>query len=318
MKAALTDGGVEADGETLTTPFTVDYPRSVPITFPDAIPDPVVDINDYGNNVFTGTSAGETINGTDGNDYFHNLGGGSDTVNGGEGNDLFLSDGAYDVFNGGGGSDTVSYANATSWVDAQLSSGNYGSGFGNISGVGLEPGKRDHYRSIENLIGSDFGDRLRGGDGDNQIEGGAGNDNITGGNGGTNTLYGGAGSDKLIAATNSGSHNTLIGGADNDTFVIAQQDNIIDIIRDFTPDDGDKIHFLIGDSASKNSLDALLNDNYLNHQSTTTDTDYTGNGQNDTVLTFNISIFTSGDYILILEGYTAPLLIDYISVEVDA
>ena len=121
----------------------------------------------------------------------------------------------------------------------------------------------------------------------------------------------------LISASEANSHNTLIGGANADTFVIGQQDNVVDIIRDFTPDDGDEIKFLIGNGANKNSLDAVFNDSYVNHVSTRFE-DYTGNGKLDTVMTFDINNFSSGQNTLILEGFTAPLLIDYISVEVDA
>ena len=150
-----------------------------------------------------------------------------------------------------------------------------------------------------------------------QSEGGAGNDRIYGGSSGTNILYGGDGTDTLISAGGAGSHNTLIGGADNDTFVIAQQDRVIDIIKDFNPDDGDKIKFLIGNSANKNDIDKLLKDNYLNHKSTTIE-DYKNDGTMDTVLTFDTNIFRTPNYQLILEGFTAPLLIDYVKVEVDA
>ena len=245
-------------------------------------------------------------------DRFYNLRSGRDHVRGNGGNDLIESGGGYDTFNGDSGSDTVSYANANSYVIAHL-----GQGRANIKNSGLGTNERDTLISIENIIGSDFGDQLTGSNGNNQVEGGAGDDRVHGGFGGRNILYGGAGDDTLISASEANSHNTLIGGANADTFVIGQQDNVVDIIRDFTPDDGDEIKFLIGNGANKNSLDAVFNDSYVNHVSTRFE-DYTGNGKLDTVMTFDINNFSSGQNTLILEGFTAPLLIDYISVEVDA
>ena len=181
-----------------------------------------------------------------------------------------------------------------------------GQGKANIKNSGLGTNERDTLISIENIIGSDFGDQLTGSNGNNQVEGGAGDDRVHGGFGGRNILYGGAGDDTLISASEANSHNTLIGGANPDTFVIGQQDNVVDIIRDFTPDDGDKIHFLIGNSANKNSLDAVFNDSYVNNVSTRFE-DYTGNGKLDTVMTFDINNFSSGQYTLILGVHCAPV-----------
>ena len=172
FKTAL---GVDIATGTLTTPFVVDYPSDdVPITYPDPIPDPVVDFSTY--NHITGTNNSDSFNGTEDADRFYNLQSGRDHVRGNGGNDLIESGGAYDTFNGGSGSDTVSYANANSYVIAHL-----GEGRANIKNSGLGINERDTLISIENLIGSNFGDQLTGSDGKNQIEGGAGDDRLHGG-----------------------------------------------------------------------------------------------------------------------------------------
>ncbi|MEP0869201.1 GDSL-type esterase/lipase family protein [Trichocoleus desertorum AS-A10] len=60
---------------------------------------------------------------------------------------------------------------------------------------------RDTFKSVENLLGSDFDDVLVGSSGANVLNGGAGNDKILGG-GGNDTFIGGAGSDVYGVGTN--------------------------------------------------------------------------------------------------------------------
>ena len=298
FKAAVTADGVEADGKTLTTPFVVDYPI-------DSI---------YGNNVFTGTSADDTLTGTDNADYFHNLGGGSDTVNGLGGNDFFLSDGGGDTFNGGEGIDTVSYANETSGVMALITSAifNYGLLQGN------DFNDRDLFDSIENLIGTDFDDTLNGNDRDNQLEGGGGNDTIIA-SGGDDILYGGEGNDTLLGGDGS---DIFIGGTGADEFNIedifdfAKSAGKADIIRDFNPGEGDLIKVFTTNSVS--NLTQLYANPYTKYHSTSIE-DYTKNGAMDTVMRFDRGSrgIDDSDYLLILEGFTAPILLDYFDVNTD-
>ena len=81
-------------------PYTVDYPSNDgPITFPDPIPDPVVELDDY--NYIEGTNNSDSFNGTEEADRFYNLRSGRDHVRGNGGNDLIESGGGYDTFNGG-------------------------------------------------------------------------------------------------------------------------------------------------------------------------------------------------------------------------
>jgi Ca2+-binding RTX toxin-like protein len=99
-------------------------------------------------------------------------GAGNDTLSGGSGND---------TLDGGTGNDTASYASAGSGVTVDLS----------ISTAQATGGSgSDTLISIENLIGSQFNDRLTGNSGANRLEGGAGSDSLRGG-GGADTLVGG-------------------------------------------------------------------------------------------------------------------------------
>ncbi|MEL6816918.1 MAG: hypothetical protein AAFP03_19260, partial [Cyanobacteria bacterium J06598_3] len=74
----------------------------------------------------------------------------------------------------------------------------------------------------------DGNDILKGGDGNDQLFGETGNDILHGGNG-NDTLQGGAGAD------------TLYGAAGADTFVFQQRWQAVDIIKDFSAAEGDRI-----------------------------------------------------------------------------
>ena len=111
---------------------------------------------------------------------------GANRLEGEAGNDMLIGGRGGDALHGGEGSDTASYASATAAVRASLStpSGN------------TEDALGDTYVSIENLIGSDFGDSLEGNSGANLLDGGKGNDTLTG-HGGGDTYHGGTGSDTV-------------------------------------------------------------------------------------------------------------------------
>ncbi|WP_201831229.1 beta strand repeat-containing protein [Microvirga zambiensis] len=143
-------------------------------------------------NVITGNGAANTLDGA----------AGDDTLIGGAGNDRLI---------GGTGSDTASYAGATKGVSVDLAR----TTAQNTKGAGT-----DRLSSIENAIGSSFGDTLTGGADSvltaNRLDGGSGNDALFGG-GGDDTLIGGAGSDSLT------------GGAGNDLYSV---DNLNDVVVD--------------------------------------------------------------------------------------
>jgi len=143
-------------------------------------------------NVITGNGAANTLDGA----------AGDDTLIGGAGNDRLI---------GGTGSDTASYAGATKGVSVDLAR----TTAQNTKGAGT-----DRLSSIENAIGSSFGDTLNGGADSvltaNRLDGSGGNDALFGG-GGDDTLIGGAGSDSLT------------GGAGNDLYSV---DNLNDVVAE--------------------------------------------------------------------------------------
>ena len=130
----------------------------------------------------TGTTVGESLDGTDGNDEIYLLGGndncaagfGDDVVYGGDGNDIiygargfYSTDDGNDIFYGEGGNDQLS------------------GGTGN--------------------------DTLDGGVGDDKLTGGAGNDQLSGGTG-NDTLDGGVGTDTAIFSKASSSYSFQFDG----------------------------------------------------------------------------------------------------------
>ncbi|MFP5077703.1 M10 family metallopeptidase C-terminal domain-containing protein [Rhizobium sp. YIM 134829] len=115
-------------------------------------------------------------------------GAGNDVIVGNEINNVLTGQGGSDTLRGGNGSDTASYATAASAVIASLA--DPGSNSGDAAG--------DTYDSIENLLGSQFGDTLSGdafanalsgGGGDDLLSGAAGGDQLNGGNGSDTASY---------------------------------------------------------------------------------------------------------------------------------
>ena len=117
--------------------------------------------------------------------------------------------GGRDTIDGGALADTVNYGSATAGVSVYLQ---WGQGQGGP--------EKDTLISIENITGSDFGDRLVGSTGPNEIRGGAGDDLIRS-NGGDDLLMGEAGNDTIIGNTGAedihgGSENDFVSGAKGD------------------------------------------------------------------------------------------------------
>lgn len=122
-----------------------------------------------------GTPQADTLLGGIDNDTLEGLGG-DDTLRGGLGND---------TLDGGADFDLVDYALATGPVNVSLA-----------QGIALGADGRDTLLSIEDVLGSAFGDDLVGDDSGNAIRGGAGNDTLEG-RGGDDTLIGGGGVDTV-------------------------------------------------------------------------------------------------------------------------
>ena len=172
--------------------------------------------NDTFDNDMGDATQTDTIDGGAGNDTIW-TGYGNDSLGGGSGDDSLYGEGGDDTLSGGAGSDmlygssgtdTAAYTDSDAGVTVNL-------GTGSASG-GHATG--DTLSSIENLIGSGFGDTLTGDSGANVLSGmggadflygGAGNDTLDGGDG-VDSLYGGDGSDLFMVLQ--GSEDAVFGG----------------------------------------------------------------------------------------------------------
>ena len=152
----------------------------------------------------TGSNFNDTLTGNNANNVLTGRAG-NDTLNGGNGNDTLQGDSGNDTLNGGAGLDTASYRTATTGVTVFISDN---------GGESTGGGGNDNFEEIENLIGSNFNDRIYGTNfSGGTFNGGAGNDRI-GGDDGLFTLNGEAGDDELFSGHGAGS--TLNGGDGND------------------------------------------------------------------------------------------------------
>ena len=183
---------------------------------------------DEGNDkVTTGTGWVETISTGEGNDVV-NLGtGGGAFVRLWDGNDTIrVSETAADTgvqIRGGKGSDTISFQNFTKGVTFSL---DLDAAYQNVTNPGVNDGTTGSglfaESWIENIIGSNKGDKLTGDAGVNKLIGKGGNDRLTGGDGndkldggnGGDRLFGGNGKDNLIGGKG---NDVLEGGKGNDT-----------------------------------------------------------------------------------------------------
>jgi Ca2+-binding RTX toxin-like protein len=128
-------------------------------------------------NVMRGLAGIDVLSGSDGRD----------ALDGGDGDDLLIGGLGSDALHGGAGTDTISY------TDALRSAGIFL--FRNE--VSESDAYTDTLSSIENAIGSAFGDGIYGNQSNNSLSGGAGDDELHGA-GGADHLAGGAGSDTLF------------------------------------------------------------------------------------------------------------------------
>jgi len=153
-----------------------------------------------------GTTFNDVLGGTN-----RNIAGQDDRIYAGAGDDLLLGSLGDDLLDGGTGNDTVSYANHSTIINANLA-----------TGTTLKGGTQDTLVNIENLIGTAFSDTLIGDGGANILSGLGGDDFINGG-AGDDILLGGDGVDILLGSAGDdliegGAGGDLInGGAGNDT-----------------------------------------------------------------------------------------------------
>lgn len=213
---------VTISGAQVTINPTVDLPASAalyinvtPGAFVDAAGNPYAGIagstaynfTTTAANVFLGDDAANTLSGSAAGDSMFGYAG-ADTISGNAGDDTIDGGAGNDTLTGGANTavgDTVSYAAAGSAITVSLAS----TAAQNTGGAGS-----DRLSGFENLIGSNFNDRLTGDNNANAISGGIGNDSITGG-GGADALTGGDGADTLIGGAGA---DTLTGGAAADIF----------------------------------------------------------------------------------------------------
>ena len=167
-------------------------------------------------------------------------GGKDDVLKGYAGNDVFEGRGGADILDGGSGVDRASYESSDEGVTVDLALG---------TGIGVDA-EGDTLISIENVDGSDFGDKLSGNTGNNVLRGADGNDLLQGlqgadrlygednddrlvGGEGVDSLYGGNGSDLLILGTledrpaglgSGGAAEIADGGAGRDYIVLTDAD----------------------------------------------------------------------------------------------
>lgn len=109
-------------------------------------------------------------------------------------NDDFIHIKDRNIFIGIDGIDTISYANASSAIDADLMAGDVT--IGNNLNLDGSLANHDYLIEVENIIGSNFNDNILGNSHDNILSGGLGNDMIDG-EGGNDILIGGPGNDVL-------------------------------------------------------------------------------------------------------------------------
>lgn len=118
---------------------------------------------------------------------------------GGKGDDVVQGRGGADKIDGGMGIDTLSYADSSVAVTVDLGKQGTGTALAGKVGGAQAGGDAagDQVWGFENLIGSDFNDKLAGNGADNVLDGsGVGNDTLLGG-GGNDILIGQGGNDTL-------------------------------------------------------------------------------------------------------------------------
>jgi len=168
-----------------------------------------------------GGSGADILTGDAGNDALYGEAD-ADQLNGGDGDDYLTGGAGADALSGGNGTDIALYDEAVAAVTVNLATG--------TGAAGGAAG--DTYSSIENVLGSAYGDTITGHAGANALWGMAGNDVLAGG-GGADALKGGAGADRFVYKAISDS-----------TVAVAGRDSI----NDFSHAGGDRIDLMAIDA----------------------------------------------------------------------
>ncbi|MEP3847471.1 MAG: calcium-binding protein [Paracoccaceae bacterium] len=154
-------------------------------------------LGDDGSDLLGGASGADSLSGGNGDDTLFggdendtlDGGDGDDIVSGGQGDDLILASQGQDQVDGNAGNDTIDYSGAGSAVTVKLN-----------KGTAVTDSFVDSIQGIENVIGTDFDDRLVGDIGHNELWSGAGNDTINN-LGGNDTIDTGTGDDSVLGSS---------------------------------------------------------------------------------------------------------------------
>ena len=165
-----------------------------------------------GDDVVTGNSAANSLEGRNGNDVLHGL----------EGDDKLYGGAGADMLNGGPGEDYAYYLDSAVGVLVRLH---------NAQAVKYGDAEGDTLIDIEHLVGSEHNDILAGDGEDNILEGRNGDDVLYGGPaGGDDRMYGGSGDDRIFGGkgndilTGGEGNDYLKGGPGEDTFIVDGDD----------------------------------------------------------------------------------------------
>ena len=156
-----------------------------------------------GNDIITGNEQSNILQGGGGEDTLRGEGG-NDKLEGGAGDDTLYGGAGKDTLDGGGGTDTLSYEGEDTRTGVAVNLEDETANDYDSARAETSTEKRDEIENFENVIGTEYGDKLTGDNKDNTLEGGEGNDILEGGRG-NDILEGGEDND------------ILKGGRDDDT-----------------------------------------------------------------------------------------------------
>lgn len=160
-----------------------------------------------------GSSGNDTLTGDAGNNTFEGLGG-HDRFEAGDGADLMIHSSGVDTFLGGGGADTLDMSRLGSAVFVNLALA-FGTARTNDTATAIGGVFRNLVHApdvdVENIIGTDFNDRVLGNSSRNVLDGGLGADTLEGEDGDDVLVYSGGGFDRWIggAGADTGSFATF-------------------------------------------------------------------------------------------------------------
>ena len=142
-----------------------------------------------GNDTIRGNDANNRLDSGFGDDILIGAGG-DDELLGGAGDDALYGGAGRDSYDGGDGVDTVDFSGESADIKVDLTKGSV------VIGSGQPTEIVEDLKNVENVIATQFADRLVGNAADNRLEGGADNDSLFG-LAGDDVLLGGEGGDGL-------------------------------------------------------------------------------------------------------------------------